>query len=129
MEIVLKCSLILLAVGPPSTSQVCSRCGALGRRYSIARDKATGKPDIRFSWVEKLFACPSCGYTANADHNASVNLHRRFLLEDAAVRCYRDWSNKSKREQEIEIDAIEAKLRRDLRVMHGLEAPAPFEKG
>ena len=28
-----------------------------------------------------MFACPECGYTANADHNASVNLHRRFYGE------------------------------------------------
>ena len=43
-----------------------------------------GRP--RFDAVGKLFACPECGYTANADHNASVNLHRKFFGELATVK-------------------------------------------
>ena len=114
-------------ISPVGTSQVCSRCGALGRRYSIiVPNDQTGLPELRFGWVEKLFACPSCGYRANADHNASVNLHRRFLLEDGAVDSFRSWKNKTKKEQEEEIRKIEGKLRNNLLVMHGLEEPSPF---
>ena len=36
-----------------------------------------------------MFACPECGYSANADHNASVNLHRRFYGELATVERIR----------------------------------------
>jgi hypothetical protein len=83
---------------------------------------------LRFGWVEKLFACPSpdCRYRANADHNASVNLHRRFLLEDAAVKAFLEWKAKSKKEQEQAIRHIEETLRGNLLRMHGLEEPSPF---
>jgi len=36
-------------------------------------------------WVKekwgKVFRCPKCGYEANADHNASVNMHHSFYRE------------------------------------------------
>jgi transposase len=69
-------------ISPYGTSQVCSKCGVYGRRYSIGRNRETGKKEIQFGFVEKLFACPNCGYCANADHNASINLHRKFLLDN-----------------------------------------------
>ena len=63
---------------------------------------------------------------ANADHNASVNLHRRFLLDDEAVKAFRDWQAKPKEQRYEAIERIEQSLRRDLLEMHGLEKPTPF---
>jgi len=115
-------------VSPVGTSQVCSRCGTLGRRYSVAPDDQSGRPELRFGWVEKLFACPNpdCRYRANADHNASVNLHRRFLLDDAAVKAFLEWKGKPKEGQEQAIRHVEEALRGELPRMHGLEEPSPF---
>ncbi len=73
----------VVEVAPHHTSQLCSRCGAMGVRFSAAG----GQPV--FDTVGKLFACPSCNYAANANHNASVNLHRKFYGELAAVRRLR----------------------------------------
>jgi transposase len=57
------------------TSQYCSRCGARGERFSHRGGKR-----IVENWG-KLFCCPVCHYEANADHNASVNVHRSFYRE------------------------------------------------
>jgi len=113
----------VIQVSPAGSSQVCSRCGSLGRRYAVVRDETSGRPMIRFGWAEKLFACAACGYRANADHNASVNLHRRFAHEDQAVNRFVDWRSKSKREREEAIKCLEAKLRGPLEVLHGLVFP------
>jgi len=118
----------IIPVSPMGTSQVCSRCGSLGRRYSIGRDEKTGQAEIRFGFVEKLFACPNsdCGYLANADHNASVNLHRRFALDDKAVAGYAEHRVKGDDERTKEIADIEARLRPRLRLKHSLDGPVPF---
>lgn len=52
-------------VGPKYTSQTCSRCGNVdkGNRNGIA------------------FKCTACGYEANADLNAAVNILNRFHQE------------------------------------------------
>jgi len=47
---------LVVAVHPRGTSHICSRCGSKGVRK------------------EATFKCPSCGYEANADRNASVNI-------------------------------------------------------
>ncbi len=122
------CGLKLIEVSPVGTSQVCCRCGALGRRYSIRRDPATGIPDICFGFVEKLFACLECGYRADSDHNASVNLHRRLIMGDRAVEnYYLGWQQKSPKERAAAMEAMEAKLRPLLRKMHGLDTDeVPF---
>jgi transposase len=57
------------------TSQYCSRCGARGERFSIR-----GGVRITEKWG-KLFRCLVCHYEANADHNASVNVHHSFYQE------------------------------------------------
>jgi transposase len=62
-------------VNPHGTSQYCSRCGARGERFSFHRGQR-----IKAKWG-KLFACPVCHYEANADFNASVNVHRSFFHE------------------------------------------------
>ena len=65
-------STVTVEVNPHGTSQYCSRCGAKGERISIIRGQR-----IQAKWG-KLFRCPVCQYEANADFNASVNVHRSF---------------------------------------------------
>jgi putative transposase len=62
-------------VNPHGTSQYCSRCGARGERFSFQSGQR-----IKAKWG-KLFACSVCHYEANADFNASVNVHRSFFHE------------------------------------------------
>lgn len=111
-------------VYPYGTSQCCSRCGEVGRRYSIVRDDS-GRPVIRFGQVEKLFACPACDYDANADHNASVNLHHAFVDGDAmgAYRAFRDLSDADRKSRVAE---IEAELLPTLQRRHRLPLDTPF---
>jgi IS605 OrfB family transposase len=116
----------VLFVSPMGTSQVCSKCGSLGRRYSLHYDSAAGRKDIRFGFVEKLFACPSCEYMANADHNASVNLHRRFVLDTEAVAAYEEYRRLTKEAQREALDKIENMLAPKLRTKHHLDGAVPF---
>ena len=60
---------------PHGTSQYCSHCGARGERFSNLGGKR-----VTVKWG-KLFQCPLCHYEAQADHNASVNLHHSFYGE------------------------------------------------
>jgi len=66
---------VTVEVNPHGTSQYCSRCGAKGERFSYRGGKR-----IVEKWG-KLFVCPVCHYEANADFNASVNVHRSFYRE------------------------------------------------
>jgi hypothetical protein len=66
---------VTVEVNPHGTSQYCSRCGAKGERFSHRGGKR-----IVEKWG-KLFWCPVCHYVANADFNASVNVHRSFYRE------------------------------------------------
>ena len=66
---------VTVEVNPHGTSQYCSRCGAKGGRFSYRGGKR-----IVEKWG-KLFCCPVCDYEANADFNASVNVHRSFYRE------------------------------------------------
>ncbi len=119
----------LFEIGAAGTSQVCSRCGALGRRYSIVPDPhplfRPAPHVIRFSEVEKLFACPACGYRANADHNAAVNLQRRFALGETAIAAAMDLWHRPKPEKEAMRKSIEAQLRSKLEIEHKLAEPLP----
>jgi len=66
---------VTVEVNPHGTSQYCSRCGAKGERFSYRGGKR-----IKVKWG-KLFVCPVCDYEANADFNASVNVHHSFYRE------------------------------------------------
>lgn len=56
-----KIGVSVYSVEAKRTSLVCSQCGSLGRRCH-----------------GKKFICDSCGYTANSDLNASLNLHKLY---------------------------------------------------
>ena len=137
-EVAKDAGLKLFEVHPAGTSQCCSKCGALGRRYSIVRDDETRAPVIRFGWVEKLFACPNLNcagrksmhcdqpFVCNADHNASVNLHRRFVMDDKAVAAFFAWKARPDGEREQSVRSIDDALRPQLERIHGLSA-SPLE--
>jgi hypothetical protein len=62
-------------VNAHGTSQFCARCGARGERFSRSGQSCT-------VWRGgKLFRCPVCGYEAQADFNASVNVQHSFWGE------------------------------------------------
>lgn len=136
-EVAADAGLKLFEVHPAGTSQCCCKCGGLGRRYSIIRDGETGAPVIRMGWGGKLFACPNprCAgrrperasqpFTCNADYNASVNLHRRFVMGDKAVAAFFAWRNKSERERDLELREIDKALLPQLERLHGLGPPEP----
>ncbi len=67
--------IVTVEVNPHGTSQQCSRCGLKGERFSFRDGKRIKEP-----WG-KLFWCPHCRYEANADWNASVNVHHSFFNE------------------------------------------------
>jgi IS605 OrfB family transposase len=54
--------ILVKSVSPAFTSKICNKCGGFGERFSSG----------------SLFRCFYCGYVANADFNASVNLHKVF---------------------------------------------------
>jgi putative transposase len=66
---------VTVEVNPHGTSQYCSRCGALGERFSYQNGQ---RRCVKWG---KLFSCPVCHYEANADFNASANVHRSFYRE------------------------------------------------
>ncbi len=78
--------MVTVEVNPWGTSQHCSRCGAKGERFSLVAGQ-------RVRWKGgKLFWCPVCHYTVNADHNGSANLHHSFFAEFC-------WHPKAKRKR------------------------------
>src|SRR5260221_377138 len=66
---------VTVEVNPHGTSQYCSRCGARGERFSYQQGQR-----VFVKWG-KLFYCPVCHYEANADFNASANVHHAFYRE------------------------------------------------
>ena len=113
-------------VHPAGSSQCCSKCGKIGRRYSIVRDNKTGAAGIRFGWVEKLFAC-ECGYRANADHNASVNLHHIFVEGSSeGVAAFYEWKAKPDAEKRKILETMDENLQPVLQRENGLPVDRPF---
>ncbi|MCL5038148.1 MAG: zinc ribbon domain-containing protein [Chloroflexi bacterium] len=105
----------VFTVSPHHSSWVCSRCGSLGRRYSVCKDKKTGQVEKRFETVGKLFACPeeNCLLEVNADYNASINLHKIFngnfvRPEKIGKGIYRHRNN------EVKFSDIEERIRNRL---------------
>lgn len=117
----------VVEVDPRYTSQLCSKCGAMGLRFSADH----GQPQFDEGNGTKggnLFACPDCGYTANADHNASVNLHHRFYGELASVQrldrgVYRV-SVPGKPPAEVDIEQLKGRLA--ARVARICRSESPF---
>jgi hypothetical protein len=66
---------VSVEVNAHGTSQYCSRCGAKGERFSYRNGQR-----IVEKWG-KLFFCPVCHYEANADFNASANVHHSLYDE------------------------------------------------
>jgi len=66
---------VTVEVNAHGTSQYCSRCGAKGERFSYQNGQR-----MAVKWGN-LFFCPVCHYEANADFNASVNVHHSFYRE------------------------------------------------
>jgi hypothetical protein len=97
------------------TSQVCSRCLRLGRRYTPHRNGETGLVEPRFGTVEKLFACPApgCQIDVNADLNASVNLHR--VLYGTFPRIKKDGDTIVVERARTTYDEVEREVLRRLR--------------
>jgi putative transposase len=50
----------LVKVDPRNTSQMCSNCGSI----------------VKKSLSERVHECPYCGFVADRDYNAAVNIHR-----------------------------------------------------
>jgi putative transposase len=66
---------VTVEVNAHGTSQYCSRCGAQGQRFSLRAGRRVKERG------GKLFCCPVCHYEAQADFNASVNVHHSFFRE------------------------------------------------
>ena len=60
----------VVKVDPAYTSQTCSRCGHAGK---------ANRPS------QAVFACQACGFQANADHNAAINILARAGLPSVPV--------------------------------------------
>ena len=60
---------MLLAVDPKFTSQMCSECG------HVAKENRKS---------QAVFTCSKCGFSANADVNAAINIKQRGILELSA---------------------------------------------
>jgi IS605 OrfB family transposase len=58
-------------VAPAYTSQMCEKCGFIHKENRVG----------------ELFKCRSCGYTEDADFNASKNILNRFLLHEPTDRA------------------------------------------
>lgn len=62
----------LIRVNPHNTSNECSKCGYINKENRES---------------QSIFICKSCGYTANADFNASLNiLHRGITRNVPAIK-------------------------------------------
>ena len=68
--------LVTVEVNPHGTSQYCSRLSCQGGERFSSRHGAW----VKEKWG-KVFRCPVCHYEANADQNASKNMHRSFYQE------------------------------------------------
>lgn len=66
----------VIAVPPYNTSQVCSRCGCL--------------PGTPKTLADRIHVCPHCGFVADRDHNAALNILRLGLSRQALTPAVAD---------------------------------------
>ncbi|MDX1964640.1 MAG: hypothetical protein SFX18_15935 [Pirellulales bacterium] len=59
-----------------------------------------------------------CGYQANADHNAALNLHRRYLHEEAAIQSFLDWNKLTPPLKRQVLESLERELLNRLMKIH-----------
>lgn len=81
-------------------SRVCSKCGALGKRFLITKqsgEKNTNQK-IVFSKIGRNFFCPDCGYQQNVEINAVINL-AKSTFNDNWMRQVQDFAQKDRKEQ------------------------------
>ncbi len=97
---------------------MCSKCGAMGRRYSIKRNPEVKRLEVKFSQVDSLFACPkeNCLLAVNGDYNASVNLHKIFYRDyPFTYRTIQKDKNRNRsyliNKEEVSLDEIETKIK------------------
>ncbi|ADX81931.1 hypothetical protein SiH_0570 [Sulfolobus islandicus HVE10/4] len=57
-------------VNPAFTSMICARCGYVKKDLTLA---------------DRIFVCPSCGWTVDRDYNASLNILSRSGSERPLV--------------------------------------------
>ena len=91
-------------------SQVCSRCGEVGRRYLITRRRGDKAPEIRFSETGKHFACAACGHRDNAEKNAVFNLVKTLFSRGEHFDNFRNFLNLTPKEKGEEFRRIEQDL-------------------
>jgi hypothetical protein len=72
------CGLPLCRVDPAYTSQTCS-------------NPQCGKCDKKNRKDQEHFVCIGCGFTANADFNASVNIRYRAVVNLPETPCTHWW--------------------------------------
>jgi IS605 OrfB family transposase len=65
--------IITSRVSPRDTSRLCARCDHPVARYGPGESPTEYRPGA------PLFFCPNCGRRGNADHNATLNIGRRFF--------------------------------------------------
>ncbi|MFQ6057071.1 MAG: RNA-guided endonuclease InsQ/TnpB family protein, partial [Methanosarcinales archaeon] len=75
-------------INPRYTSRYCSRCGNIGKTYKSSHLTQLNKAGGHFH-------CSNCGYNADRDYNASLNIGRLVLskvkyIKDAKVVTYMD---------------------------------------
>jgi transposase len=111
------------------TSQICSKCGSLGRRYSIHRNKDTKEPEVRFGGQRSLFGCPNdnCLLGINADYNASLNIHKVFYNDFPKVKKIKERVC-SVNAQEVKIDEVEDKIKERLGEKGIIKYKRPVER-
>lgn len=91
-------------------SQVCSRCGSLGRRYLITSRNKKEETEVRFSEFGRHFGCPGCGHRDNAEKNAVFNLVNTLFTKGEHFEHFREFLKLAPQEKFSEIKAVEEKL-------------------
>ncbi len=77
--------LTLVKVCPWNTSSHCSRCSAKGL-------KVKGPNNLLENKCGRFFHCPECGFTADRDYNASVNIYRASFIDYVKIKSLKDTS-------------------------------------